>query len=161
MIKKGTSGRILAIVCVLVICGIVIAAGSGWANTYKGSGKSYKYNQGSQHHYVECGDCGGGCSYNQGSQHHYTERNRCGKDCGCQPEFYVYYSTSDKCGKFGSCTSIDIPERPSCDSTPCPPANPVNINVPAPPTTVPVGPPDAVPVANKYGQSMPTPPGFQ
>ncbi len=144
MKRKGTPRRVLTVVLILAICGIFIAASSGWANTYKNAGKNYSYNQGSQHHYTSCGD-GSDCSYNQGSQHHYTSCGD-GNDCGCQPSYYVYYySGSGKCGQPDSCPPIEKPERPDCSTIAVPttavtPSIP-QLNIPKPPTTTPVTPP--------------------
>jgi len=124
MKRKVRTGRIVAVAAILVICALAIAAGSGWANNYKGNGYSYSYNQGSQHHNTYYGyGCGDGCSYsyNQGSQHHNTYCGGgccggCGGGCGCQTGVYIYYNGSG-CGKCGGkcCPDIDPPERPDCD----------------------------------------------
>ncbi len=100
MKRKVRMGRVLAIIAILAICALIVAAGSGWANSYWGHGKSYSYHQDYQYHNTYGG-------YSCGNKW----------DCGgCQTGIYIYYNNGS-CGKCGGKCWPDInpPERPDCD----------------------------------------------
>lgn len=138
MKSKTIKSRIMIVTGILLVCGILIALGSGCTGW------------GSWDKYCGWGGCGwkgcGGCG-------------DCGSECGCGPKFYI--NGEDNSGGvviIGNGPPVNTPEPPSFDSLPKPSTSaykPASVPGNAPTQAPPVELPSVVPPQYQYGKPSP------